>query len=213
MIKLVRRGECWKLTGCATLLLTVSLGMVFWFVVVKVYPFLAITERVLARVLVIEGWMQPSAMKQAAAEFRSGQYNQVLLIQPVFDLKDQYEPGRYCRKWVEALFVQQGVPKEQMATLFPSVAMKDRTYHSALAVKEWLAGHGLTKISINVVTQGPHARRSSLLYQKVFSDCCEVGIIALRSLDYDPAHWWRTSAGVREVIGESIAYLYAKFFF
>ena len=31
--------------------------------------------------------------------------------------------------------------------------------------------------------------------------------------DYNPKQWWRYSDGVREDIGESIAYIYAKFFF
>jgi hypothetical protein len=31
--------------------------------------------------------------------------------------------------------------------------------------------------------------------------------------DYNPKQWWRYSDGVREVIGESIAYIYAKFLF
>ena len=30
---------------------------------------------------------------------------------------------------------------------------------------------------------------------------------------FDAAHWWRSSEGVREILGESIAYLYAKFIF
>jgi UDP-N-acetyl-D-mannosaminuronate dehydrogenase len=33
------------------------------------------------------------------------------------------------------------------------------------------------------------------------------------SPDYDSKHWWRYSDGVREGIGESIAYIYARFFF
>jgi hypothetical protein len=41
----------------------------------------------------------------------------------------------------------------------------------------------------------------------------KVGIISEPNPDYDAAHWWRSSAGVREVIDESIAYVYAKFFF
>ena len=31
--------------------------------------------------------------------------------------------------------------------------------------------------------------------------------------DYDPKDWWRYSDGVREVIGESIAYIYANSYF
>ena len=37
--------------------------------------------------------------------------------------------------------------------------------------------------------------------------------IAVSNPDYDLKDWWRYSDGVREVIGESIAYIYAKFFF
>jgi len=31
--------------------------------------------------------------------------------------------------------------------------------------------------------------------------------------DYNPKQWWRYSDGVQEVTGESMAYIYAKFFF
>ena len=40
-----------------------------------------------------------------------------------------------------------------------------------------------------------------------------VGIIAAPNPDYNPAQWWHYSEGVREVVGESIAYVYARLFF
>ena len=40
-----------------------------------------------------------------------------------------------------------------------------------------------------------------------------VGMIAVSNADYNPKQWWRYSDVVREVIGESIVYIYAKFFF
>jgi hypothetical protein len=67
--------------------------------------------------------------------------------------------------------------------------------------------------SINVLTAGAHARRTRLLYQKALGRNVTVGIIAASNPDYNPKQWWRYSDGVREVIGESIAYIYAKFFF
>ena len=213
LFSLLIRQECWKLTWCGRFLLTAFFVIIPLFTVLGVYPFLAITHKVSARVLVIEGWMQANSIKRAIEEYRSGQYEKLLLIQPILDAEDQNEPGHNCRNWVATWIIQQGIPKEQMATLYPRVAMKDRTYHAASAVRDWLKAQGLANISINVVTQGPHARRSRLLYQKVFGDSLKVGIISLRSLEYDPTHWWRTSAGVREVIGESIAYFYVRFFF
>jgi hypothetical protein len=67
--------------------------------------------------------------------------------------------------------------------------------------------------SINVMTADVHARRTSLLFHEAFGDGVTVGIIAVPNPDYDSRRWWRYSEGVREVIGESIAYGYARFLF
>lgn len=213
MIGLVTRRECWKLTWRGRVALVVVLVAVCASAVIEVHPFLAVTDRVSARLLIIEGWAQAFAMEQAAAEFRSGGYERMVLIRPVLGIDDQYQSGRYSGNYLAALLVRHGVPKNQLTTLFPNVADSDRTYHSALAVKQWLAEQGFSMKSINVATLGPHARRSRLLYQKAFGKSWDVGIIALRNPEYDPLHWWRTSEGVRAVIGESVAYLYARFLF
>jgi hypothetical protein len=60
--------------------------------------------------------------------------------------------------------------------------------------------------SFNVVTEDAHARRTRLLFQKAFGHGVRVGIISIPNRDYDAKHWWRSSEGVREVIGEAIAY-------
>ena len=41
----------------------------------------------------------------------------------------------------------------------------------------------------------------------------KVGIISVPNPDYDAKHWWRYSEGVKDVISEGAAYLYAKFLF
>ena len=41
----------------------------------------------------------------------------------------------------------------------------------------------------------------------------KVGIINIANPDYDPRYWWHYSDGVREVISESVAYIYAEFLF
>jgi hypothetical protein len=67
--------------------------------------------------------------------------------------------------------------------------------------------------SVDIVSIGPHARRSRLLYQKALGDKVKVGVIAIEDKRFDPDHWWQSSVGVRSVMGETIAYLYARFFF
>jgi uncharacterized SAM-binding protein YcdF (DUF218 family) len=90
--------------------------------------------------------------------------------------------------------------------------MKDRTYHKALAVKKGLNKAGFAQASIDVVSSGVHARRTWFLFEKVFPSV-DVGIIAIRPDNYDTSRWWLFSEGVRSVIAESVAYLYARFIF
>ena len=66
---------------------------------------------------------------------------------------------------------------------------------------------------IDVVTEDLHARRTRLLFQKAFGDKVTVGVIAVPNPDYDAKHWWRYSAGVKEVVSEAAAYVYARFLF
>jgi len=63
------------------------------------------------------------------------------------------------------------------------------------------------------MTEDMHARRTRLLFEEALGKSITVGIIAVPNPDYDARRWWRYSDGVREVIGESIAYIYARFFF
>jgi uncharacterized SAM-binding protein YcdF (DUF218 family) len=89
---------------------------------------------------------------------------------------------------------------------------RERTYSSAIALRDWFRDNTPVH-TINVVTEGAHARRTRLLYQKAVGRNVTAGTIAVSNPAYNPKQWWRYSDGVREVIGESIAYIYAKFFF
>ncbi|HUS09183.1 MAG TPA: hypothetical protein VMZ30_01865 [Pyrinomonadaceae bacterium] len=210
---MLARKERWGLTWRGWLAAVVLILALTLFVGLTIHPFLAPTERLSARLLVIEGWSPPSTMNDVAAEFRSGNYDQVILVRPLFDAPDDYESGLSYGKWLAQLLITKGVPESNLATLYPKVAQKDRTYHAALAVKAYLAERQLNFDSLNLITTGPHARRSRLLYKKAFAPDVKIGIIALEEREYDSRHWWRTSAGVREVIGQTVAYLYARCFF
>jgi hypothetical protein len=51
------------------------------------------------------------------------------------------------------------------------------------------------------------------MYEEAFGNIVKVGIIAIPNPDYDAKHWWHSSEGVRDVLSEGIAYIYAKFLF
>jgi hypothetical protein len=200
------RKEKWTLSLTAKILVAVLVMMLALTGQRVINRFLAVTDRVHSDILVVEGWIDSYVMNQAACEFKRGNYRQLILVRG-FDT-DDYQTERSRNQ-----LVNHGVPPDLIQVVNSSAVRKDRTYHLALAVKGWLAGNAMTVSALDVVTLGPHARRSRLMFEKAFGKSVKVGIIALDDFAYDPQHWWRSSEGVREVVGEVIAYLYARFYF
>jgi len=77
----------------------------------------------------------------------------------------------------------------------------------------WFREHNMSVRSINVVTEHVHARRSRLLFEEALGRDVKVGIIAVPNPDYDASHWWRYSEGVKDVLAETVSYLYARLLF
>ncbi len=182
--------------------------------VLGIYPFFAITRRVDAPLLVVEGWVDPYAMKAAAAEFRAGSYARVLVTGgPIVGLGGYTSDAETVAYVGAGKLRVAGLPEASVQPVPSRVMARDRTYSSALALKAWCAEHDLVLSRINVVTADVHARRTRLLFEKALGPGVEVGVIAVPHPDYDPARWWRYSQGVRVVVGECIAYLYARLLF
>src|SRR5438876_10037051 len=74
---LLDRKERWSLSWRGRLILASALLLVGALVLKGVYPFLAITHRVDAEVLVVEGWIHEYAIRAALKEFQSNHYNQI----------------------------------------------------------------------------------------------------------------------------------------
>jgi uncharacterized SAM-binding protein YcdF (DUF218 family) len=211
---MVNRKERWGLSWKGWLVIGVLvIGLVGWSVD-GVYPFLAVTERMNTNALVVEGWVHEYAIRAAINEFNAGHYERLFTTGgPIVGT------GGYTNDYNTSASVGAGRLKAEgfspdLIQMVPSqVSGRDRTYNAGRALRDWLEEHHMTVRGINVVTEDVHARRTRLLFQKALGDGIKVGVIAAPNPDYDPKYWWRYSDGVREVIGESIAYIYARFFF
>ena len=208
------RKERWGLSWGGRLLVTSLVVVGGYVMIVNIHPFLAVTHRVNANVLVVEGWVSRYAINAAAAEFRNGSYERIFTTGGPVEGSGGYVNDYQTSASVGAdLLKKVGVTDESLQMVPSHVIGRDRTYSSAAALRDWFRDHNLTVNKINLLTEDCHARRSRLLYEKAFGKNVSVGIIAVPNPDYDPKYWWRYSDGVREVIGESIAYLYARLCF
>ena len=96
-----------------------------------------------------------------------------------------------------------GVPDGTLQMVPSRVMDRDRTYGSAIALRNWFREHNMPVSGIDVVTEDLHARRTRFLFQKALGDKVAVGVIGVPDPDYDAKHWWRYSAGVKEVVSEA----------
>jgi hypothetical protein len=211
---LLHRRERWGLSWRGWLAASGLAALVLVLFIFRIYPFLAVTDRQSsADYLVVEGWVPVDVLKEACAEFHTAGYRSLLVSGCIVQNEWTDKPDATYADLGAAKLRRLGLPNELIQPIPCLVQKKDRTYSSALAVKQWLAEHGLHPKQLNVVTDGAHARRSRLLFQKAFGTEVNVGIIAVPDPQFDPDRWWRTSEGFREVVGETIAYVYARFLF
>jgi uncharacterized SAM-binding protein YcdF (DUF218 family) len=208
------RRERWGLSplGWLAVISFFLLAATLW--LLNVQPFLAETHRANAKILVVEGWVHEFAIRAAVDEFKSGAYEKIYTTGGPVVGDGGYSNDFNTSASVGAdLLKKNGVADESLQMVPSHTSGRDRTYSSAVALRDWFRAHNVSVRSINVLTEDAHARRTQLLFQKAFGSGVTVGVISVPDPDYDAKHWWRYSEGVREVLGESIAWIYAKIFF
>jgi uncharacterized SAM-binding protein YcdF (DUF218 family) len=213
-IGLLNRRERWGLSWYGRLFVLATGLLIFCLLVFRVYPFLALTHRVATNVLVVEGWINDYAIRTAVEEFRSNSYERVFTTGGPVEGTGGYINDYQTSASVGAdLLTKNGLPSESVQMVPSRVMDRDRTYSSAIALRNWFREHNMAISKINIVTEDLHARRTRLLFQEALGQDVVVGVIAVPNPDYDARHWWRYSAGVKDVIAEAASYLYAKVLF
>ncbi len=208
---LFRRREVWLPTWRGLLLLFALLASAAAALLFGLYPFLAEQAPRGAGAMVVEGWLDDEVLAQVIHEYRTHHYAPLYATGQPIDPKSLYRDyGSYANYGASRLRAL-GLPDAIVVASAP--IQRDRTYSSGVALRDWMRAHGGVPREITVVTFGPHARRSHLLFQKAFGDEAAVGVISLTPREYDTRRWWRSSGGFRDVTGEAIAWLYARLLF
>jgi hypothetical protein len=210
---LLQRRECVVPTWRGLLLAVCAGALAGLLFVRNIYPFLAVTEPSPGGVLVIEGWASDFAMTQAIEEFRRHPYATFLVTGGPIEKGAVFSEFKTYAEFGEATLERMGVALEQVHAVPAPHVDKDRTYVSALALKEWLQQRQLPTDNVNILSMGCHSRRSRLLFERAFGPDTKIGITALEEPGWLAKPWWQTSYGVRAVLNEVMAYFYARILF
>jgi len=211
-----RRRQVWLPTWRGALLLLVAATLVVAGLCTQAHDLLAPHQPARgpagdgARTLVVEGWMEAGELQQAIAVLHAGRYARVLTTGgPVLTWPGDTLWRSYAVRAASYLRAN-GVADIPVIAVEAPASAQDRTYLSAVMVREWAQHAGVKLEAIDLFSVGVHARRSWLLYRMALGDEVEVGVLAARPVEYDPQRWWASSAGAKTTLGEAVSVVWTK---
>lgn len=210
---LLRRRPCWVPTWRAWSILLVVIVGLGWLGTRKIYPFLAVNDPHPGGLLVVEGWAPDYAFEAAMQEFKRNHYDKVCVTGGFLDAGAVLSEYKTFAELGAAVLLKLGLGTNEVQAVPAPRVRRDRTYISAASLHRWLEQQTQPATHIHLITEGVHARRSRLLFEKALGPGVTVSVTAMPERDFDERHWWRSSAGVRGVIGEILAYGYARLWF
>jgi uncharacterized SAM-binding protein YcdF (DUF218 family) len=203
--KLFKRTTIWwpTLLGWVSLTLIGASSCLSWVFVGE--PFLSRTHRLPAEILVVEGWIGPTGVKAALAEFSKHGYQAIIVTSGMTGARWDEERWSYA---VEAAKIARraGVAESKIILAVPRETEVQRTFESALAVREAIKRSGSKVTAVNVFTRGSHAKRSRLVFEKVLRPDYEVGAVSWSPPGYETEPWWSSSDRMVDLLKESVAY-------
>ena len=206
-MRLVRKRNLWVPTWQGNLAIVALLAAFAFFVVSEIHSFLARTERVDSEILVVEGWIPDYALNTAVREFNENGYRYLCTTGGPLDHGSHLKSFENWAKLAASTLLALGVPEKELVIAPANATRRYRTFHSARALKQILADEGIDVRAFNVVTLATHARRTQLVFHKVFGNGVEVGVVSIPSLDYEADRWWASSSGAKAVLTETIGWL------
>lgn len=203
-----RRTILWPTWFGWTLLLASGIGVVgciAW----GAERFLAAPNRVAADVLILEAWTKDEGAEAAAIEFKAhpGQYKYVVSTGGLTG--EHWSRKRWREDEIgERVMRNFGVPPAVIIKAPAPEVEAHRSFVAAVTARDALAARGIHPQAINVITRGAHAKRSRLIFTRVFGGSVQVGVVGWLPEGFDTTPWWKSSGRATDVLKESVGYLY-----
>ena len=158
-----------------------------------------------ARLLVVEGWLDEDELGDAVAAYRHGRYERVVTSGGPIDTWREGQTATNFAERAADYLKRHGLADAPVAAASAPASTQDRTFLSAVAVRDWVQHEGLKPDAIDLFSAAVHARRSRMIYRLAFGPQVEVGVLAAPPRRYDLDQWWRTSQGAKSVLDEALS--------
>jgi hypothetical protein len=214
--KLFHRRQVWLPTvwgAIALLAIVAALGLVL---LPELGRYLAFSEPAVgsdgrgARTLVVEGWLDDDALDDAIPLARSGRYERIVTSGGPIETWREIQPWPTFADRAADYLRRHGVRETSVVAVPAPELAQDRSYLSAVVLRDWARAQGLSLAAIDVFSASVHARRSRLVYRMAFGPGVDVGVIAAPPHRYRLDRWWATSEGTKAVMSEMLSLAWTK---
>lgn len=172
--------------------------------------FLQKTDRRSTEALIVEGWIGIDGVRAAKEAYERGGYHYIIPTGGLTSNRWGTRRWNYAEE-AEKLLLRLGVPADRIVLAAAPDSNSQRTFSTAIAVREALASQHLKIESADVFTLGVHARRSRLVFAKTLAGV-DVGVIAWHPKSYSSGRWWQSSERAADLVKETVGYTFELVF-
>jgi len=172
---LISFKERWGLTLWGHLLIVLVIFLFFIIGACNIYNLLAPVEREKADVLVLEGFISDYLLQDAINEFQTNKYKLLITTGTPLIYGELLAPYKNTANVAGMSLLKLGFDSTKLVMVGSNEIRNDRTYNSAVALREWLKKNRPQTKSLNLMTMGVHGARSQLLFQEAMGDTIKVG--------------------------------------
>lgn len=178
--------------------------------ILNIYDFLSVTDRVPARILVVEDWFyQHPSFREVLREYKRGGYDEIIVVGNREKAGSCRMPGAGNTDLAVKKLEKLGLDAPVTAVTGPYTG-SERTYHSGLALREYFVRHPEKSGDLNLITQSVHARKSRMLYQAALGERYRVGIVSAKGGRCKGGDlWWLSRGCIKPVVWNIAGYFYA----
>ena len=209
--RFLQRRVVWVPTwlGLVTFSIFTMFPLLWW--AFKGETYLGASSQECADILVVEGWIGTEGVSAAKREFQTGRYRYIITSSGLSG--DPWNPKRWnFALEAEKQLLGSGLRRDQVVAAIPRAVESHRTFESAAAVWRTLQLREIKPVALTVFTRGVHARRSRLVFERVFKSKLPIGVVAWQPVGLRDGAWWESSARATEMIKESVAFFFELLF-
>ena len=191
------------------IIILLILFILIYLLFINAANFLAIEQPVGSRHLIIEGWLGKSELEEARRVFEANAYELAIVSGgPIIDEFNR-GPANYAER-ARAYLISSGFPENKLIAIPASHSAQDRTFLSAVMVRDWYTNQDIRVESLDIFTSSVHSRRSRDLFQLAFGAESRIGVYAATPEGYELDRWWKSSAAIKKIISELLGWMFVQ---